>query len=215
MKRIVLLIALAFTLLAAPARARHEISFDFFYDNLSPYGEWSEVDGYGTVWHPSDVDEDWAPYTDGYWSYTDAGWTWVSYEDWGGICYHYGRWVQVDDYGWCWVPDYEWGPAWVSWRKNDHYVGWAPLPPEARWRRETGFGVWVDTQFDIGPLSFRFCNVEDFGAPVLRHVFLQLGRVHVHHVLGPHVEPILAIRVIPLPRVHPDCPLWIGRHDRR
>ena len=176
MKRIVLLLALTFTFLAAPARARYEISFDFFYDNLSPYGEWSEVGGYGTVWHPSGVDEDWAPYTDGYWSYTDAGWTWVSYEDGGGICYHYGRWVQVDDYGWCWVPDYEWGPAWVSWRKSDRYVGWAPLPPEAHWRRETGFGAWVDTHFDIGPLSFRFCNVEDFGAPVLRHVFLPRTR---------------------------------------
>lgn len=176
MKRIALLLALAFTLLAAPARARTEISFDFFYDSLSPYGEWSEVDGYGTVWHPSDVDEDWAPYTDGYWSYTDAGWTWVSYEDWGGICYHYGRWVQVDDYGWCWVPDYEWGPAWVSWRKSDRYVGWAPLPPEAHWRHETGFGVWVDTSFDIGPLSFRFCNVEDFGAPVIRLVCLPRAR---------------------------------------
>lgn len=176
MKRLVLLLALAFTLLAAPARAQDEISFDFFYESLSPYGEWSDVEGYGMVWHPSDMDEDWAPYTDGYWSYTDAGWTWVSYEDWGGICYHYGRWVQVDDYGWCWVPDYEWGPAWVSWRKNDRHVGWAPLPPEARWRRETGFGVWVDTHFDIGPLSFRFCAVEDFGAPVLRHVFLPRAR---------------------------------------
>jgi hypothetical protein len=176
MKRLVLLLALAFTLFAASARAQDEISFDFFYDNLSPYGEWSNVEGYGMVWHPSDVDEEWAPYTDGYWSYTDAGWTWVSYEDWGGICYHYGRWVQVDDYGWCWVPDYEWGPAWVSWRKNDRYVGWAPLPPEAHWRHETGFGVWVDTHFDIGPLSFRFCNVEDFGAPVIRHVCLPRAR---------------------------------------
>ena len=176
MKHLALLLALALTLLAAPARARDEISFDFFYESLSPYGEWSDVEGYGMVWHPSDMDEDWAPYTDGYWSYTDAGWTWVSYEDWGGICYHYGRWVQVDDYGWCWVPDYEWGPAWVSWRKNDRHVGWAPLPPEARWRRETGFGVWVDTHFDIGPLSFRFCAVEDFGAPVLRHVFLPRAR---------------------------------------
>ena len=176
MKRIALLLALVITLLAAQARAHDEISFDFFYDNLSPYGEWSDVEGYGMVWHPSDMDDEWAPYTDGYWSYTDAGWTWVSYEDWGGNCYHYGRWVQVDDYGWCWVPDYEWGPAWVSWRKNDRYVGWAPLPPEAHWRRETGFGVWVDTSFDIGPLSFRFCAVEDFGAPVIRHVCLPRTR---------------------------------------
>jgi hypothetical protein len=48
-----------------------------------------------------------APYSDGYWAYTDAGWTWVSSET-GGIVYHYGRWA-VEDEGWCWTPDYEWG----------------------------------------------------------------------------------------------------------
>ena len=49
-----------------------------------------------------------------------------------GIVYHYGRWTKVEDEGWCWIPDYEWGPAWVSWRESDDYVGWAPLPPESR-----------------------------------------------------------------------------------
>ncbi len=172
MKKLALICFSAITLFHSHAQARVEINFDFFYDSLAPLGEWSKVGGYGYVWHPSDVDEDWSPYSDGYWSYTDAGWTWVSYEDWGGITYHYGRWAEIEDYGWCWVPGYEWGPAWVSWRKNDDHVGWAPLPPEAHFRRETGFGVWVDTHFDIGPGSFRFCNVRDFGAPVLRNVFL-------------------------------------------
>ena len=41
------------------------------------------------------MNEDWAPYTDGYWAYTDGGWTWVSYEEFGGIVYHYGRWTQA------------------------------------------------------------------------------------------------------------------------
>lgn len=172
MKKLALLCFSAITLFHTHAQARVEINFDFFYDSLAPLGEWSKVGGYGYVWHPSDVDADWSPYSDGYWSYTDAGWTWVSYEDWGGITYHYGRWAEIEDYGWCWVPGYEWGPAWVSWRKNEDHVGWAPLPPEAHFRRDTGFGVWVDTHFDIGPGSFRFCNVRDFGAPVLRNVFL-------------------------------------------
>ncbi len=171
MKKLALICFSAITLFLSHAEARVEINFDFFYDSLAPLGEWSKVGGYGYVWHPNDVDEDWSPYSDGYWSYTDAGWTWVSYEDWGGITYHYGRWAEIEDFGWCWVPGYEWGPAWVSWRKNDDHVGWAPLPPEAHFRREIGFGVWVDTHFDIGPGSFRFCHVRDFGAPVLRHVF--------------------------------------------
>src|SRR5687767_13748519 len=75
MKRLVVLLLLTLGMLATTSRAEVELSFDFFHDELSPMGEWAEVDGYGYVWHPSGVDEDWSPYTDGYWSYTDAGWT--------------------------------------------------------------------------------------------------------------------------------------------
>jgi len=154
------------------ARAQDEVSPDFFYDSLSPYGEWVDVGDYGPCWHPAGVDENWAPYTDGYWAYTDAGWTWVSYEDFGGVVYHYGRWMRVDGEGWCWKPGYEWAPAWVSWRRNEEYIGWAPLPPEARWRGDIGFSVWVDSEFDIGPGYYSFCRFRDFGAPVLRPVII-------------------------------------------
>ncbi len=172
-KNLLLLTLAAVLTLATPRPARAlEVSFEFFQDSLSPYGEWIEVGDYGYCWRPTGVDEDWAPYSDGYWSYTDAGWTWVSYEEFGGIVYHYGRWTRVEDEGWCWVPDYEWGPAWVSWRKNDDYVGWAPLPAEARWQRERGISVWADTSYDIGPSHYSFCRSYDFGAPVLRAVLL-------------------------------------------
>lgn len=153
---------------SALAQDDGEVSFTFFYDSLEPFGEWLEVADYGMCWRPSRVADDWAPYTDGYWSYTDAGWTWVSYEeDFGSIVYHYGRWVKVEDEGWCWVPDEEWGPAWVSWRKSDDYVGWAPLPPEAEWEPKVGFSTWVDTDYDIGPANYNFCRVEDIGAPLI------------------------------------------------
>jgi hypothetical protein len=164
--------AALFALRGQPARADDEVSPDFFYDALAPYGEWVDVGDYGSCWHPTGVDADWAPYTDGYWAYTDAGWTWVSYEDFGGIVYHYGRWMRVEGEGWCWTPDYEWAPAWVSWRSNDDYVGWAPLPPEARWRRDAGFNAWVDSDYDIGPGYYSFCRYRDFGAPVLRGVIV-------------------------------------------
>ncbi len=154
----------------APRSAKAEVSFNYFYDNLEPYGEWLEVADYGYCWRPSQVDAEWTPYSDGYWAYTDSGWTWVSYEDWGGICYHYGRWVNLEDEGWCWVPDYEWGPAWVSWRTSEEHVGWAPLPPAVRFRHEVGISVWVDSSYDIGPGYYNFCSVRDFGAPVLRAV---------------------------------------------
>ena len=84
-----------------------------------PYGQWIQVEGYGYCWQPTAAqDPNWQPYTDGYWAYTEAGWTWVSYEDFGWITYHYGRWTQVQDAGWVWVPDYQWAPAWVSWRQS-------------------------------------------------------------------------------------------------
>src|SRR5438128_2442853 len=124
LKALLLLILAAVLPLAAPrtAHAAADVSFDYFYDALLPYGEWIEVTGYGYCWRPTDVDPGWVPYSDGYWAFTDAGWTWVGYEEFAGIVYHYGRWVNVEEVGWCWVPDYEWGPAWVSWRHSDDYV---------------------------------------------------------------------------------------------
>ena len=173
LKSLFLLVLAAVLTFAAPRSARAlEVSFEFFYDSLSPYGEWIEVGDYGYCWRPAGVDAEWTPYSDGYWTYTDAGWTWVSYEEFGGIVYHYGRWTKVEDEGWCWIPDYEWGPAWVSWRKSDDYVGWAPLPAEAHWERERGISVWADTSYDIAPLNYSFCRFHDFGAPVLRPVII-------------------------------------------
>src|SRR6185503_1939233 len=132
MKR--LLLTLAAVVLAGSALPRAQavdVSFDFFYNNMSG-GSWIEVADYGYCWQPDVAvsSSRWRPYTDGYWAYSDVGWTWVSYEDFGWATYHYGRWVRLEDYGWCWVPGYEWGPAWVSWRTGGNYVGWAPLPPE-------------------------------------------------------------------------------------
>ena len=172
----VLITALASFCGATPAVAHPSVSMDFFYDSLDPYGEWVEVADYGYCWHPTGVDEDWAPYTDGYWAYTDGGWTWVSYEDFGGITYHYGRWARIEDEGWCWVPDTEWAPAWVSWRENDDDIGWAPLPPRAHFRAEVGFGSWTDAEYDVGPGYYSFCAKRDFGSPALRPVIIDRSR---------------------------------------
>ncbi len=163
----------AFLAVLFPRESGASVSFNFFYDNLSSHGEWVETDGYGYCWRPSGMDEEWAPYTDGYWAYTDAGWTWVSYEDFGPITYHYGRWVRLDRVGWIWKPDYEWAPAWVSWRYSDDYVGWAPLPPEARWDAAVGISVWADRDYNIGPGYYSFCETRHFGAPVLRNVIVR------------------------------------------
>lgn len=177
LKALLFLLLAAVLPLAAPRPAQAaDVSFDYFYDALLPHGEWIEVTGYGFCWRPTEVEADWTPYADGYWTFTDAGWTWVGYEDFAGIVYHYGRWVSVEGEGWCWVPDYEWGPAWVSWRKSDDYIGWAPLPPRAYWQPEIGISTWADTAYDIGPAFYSFCRVRDFGAPVLRPVIISRAR---------------------------------------
>ncbi len=132
---------LAFVLPALPQARADDMSIDFFYNNLSG-GNWIEVSDYGYGWQPDLAvnDPNWRPYADGYWAYTDDGWTWISYEDFGWAAYHYGRWARLADYGWVWFPgsDLDWGPAWVSWRTGGDYVGWAPLPPR---------GPFVDIRF--------------------------------------------------------------------
>ena len=162
-------------------------SFDYFYDQLQDEGQWLQVDGLGNgyVWQPTQAqDPNWQPYTDGYWAFTDAGWTWVSYEDFGWITYHYGRWTQLDDVGWVWVPDYEWAPAWVSWRQSNadgpdedaNFIGWAPLPPDCVFRHGIGISFWVDANYDIGPGCYSFCRMRDFGSPVLGGVIIDRSR---------------------------------------
>lgn len=105
------------------------VSYQVFYDDLSPYGTWVDVTDYGYVWVP-DVAPGFTPYgTNGYWVYTDMGWTWVSNYPWGWAPFHYGRWYQDPFYGPIWIPGNEWGPGWVDWRQSNGYYGWAPMGP--------------------------------------------------------------------------------------
>ncbi|TMP98150.1 MAG: hypothetical protein E6L07_01125, partial [Verrucomicrobia bacterium] len=75
---------LAFVVSALPQARGADVSIDFIYDNLSG-GNWIEAEGYGYGWQPDVAvsDPNWRPYADGYWAYTDYGWTWISYEDFG------------------------------------------------------------------------------------------------------------------------------------
>jgi hypothetical protein len=148
---------------------------DFFYTALDPYGDWDEVDGYGPVFLPREAQQDrkWRPYSDGEWVRSEQGWTWRSNEPHGWATCHYGRWVRHVREGWMWVPGSEWAPAWVSWRKSETHIGWAPLPPEAHSGR--GFNASVDAYFDIGVRSYNFVPRERFGA----------GRTYVGRIVEP------------------------------
>ena len=140
-------------------------SYSTFYTRLESDGDWIETSNYGYVWQPSVARQSrtWRPYTNGRWVYTDAGWTWISEEPFGWATYHYGRWTRLRNVGWIWVPGSEWAPAWVSWRTSNDYVGWAPLPPEARFERGSGIHNWADSYYDIGPDQYSFVQTANLG----------------------------------------------------
>jgi hypothetical protein len=111
-----------------------------FRPTLDPYGTWVTDQQYGTVWvpNPDAVGDDFAPYvSSGHWALTaDNDWTWQSDYPFGGVVFHYGRWVWVPGTGWAWVAGRRYANAWVDWRvpTDDYgYVGWAPMPPAWGW----------------------------------------------------------------------------------
>lgn len=115
------------------------VSFQLFFDQLQPHGVWVRHARYQYVFCPTGIDAGWRPYTHGRWLYVEGrGWYFASDEPFAWATYHYGRWFPDRDLGWCWVPGTKWAPAWVSWRRSDDIVGWAPLPPE-----EDGYAVSV------------------------------------------------------------------------
>ena len=142
----------------------------YFYDRLSLYGNWIDLNPYGYVWTPRHTGYRFRPYSDGHWAWTDYGWTWIADQEWGDITYHYGRWGWDNDIGWFWVPGTVWGPAWVTWRSNDQYMGWAPLPPEF----EFSAGMNFDSPSINIPLNF--------------WIFIQ-GSHFQDHNLNPYVLP--------------------------
>lgn len=148
------------------------VSFGFFYSSLLPHGEWIEAEPGFYVWRPFHVSYRWRPYLHGRWVWTSYGWYWVSYEPFGWIVFHYGRWYYDDFYGWVWVPDYVWGPAWVEWRYNDDYIGWAPLPPYATFHSSVGI---------------RFTRV--WKAPIHYWTFIPCRYITYHRYVD-HVVPV-------------------------
>ena len=156
---------------AAPAKAAN-VSFDFFYSNLSPHGSWMVSSSYGNVWQPRVYNTDWNPYYDGHWVYTDCGWTWASDYAWGGVPYHYGTWVRDARLGWVWVPGYVWGPSWVVFRSDADYIGWAPVPPSFSVGMSFG-AVSVDPSFYV------FVPSRSFVSPQVRTVIVPRTETNV------------------------------------
>jgi hypothetical protein len=73
-------------------------------DELDRNGSWHDDPQYGSVWTPTAVPADWAPYSAGRWVWDPYyGWSWVDDAPWGWAPFHYGRWVSAGG-GWAWAP---------------------------------------------------------------------------------------------------------------
>ena len=143
----------------------NEENYDVFYSRLSSdEGSWVDAGNYGNCFRPR-VSQDWRPYRDGHWVWTDQGWYWDSNERFAWATYHYGRWVDIGGTGWCWVPGNQWAPAWVSWRESDEDIGWAPLPPEADVSGNGSISSWSDSYYDVGPAAYAFISFSHWHEP--------------------------------------------------
>ena len=168
-KIIFLFLMLCIVTCIAPQKASAQgasVSFQVFYDELTPYGTWVDTPDYGYVWVP-DVAPGFTPYaTDGYWVFTDQGWTWVSNYSWGWAPFHYGRWYTDPVYGPMWVPDNQWGPGWVTWRRSGNYYGWAPIGP----------GISLDVAYsniyNVPNNQWTFVRDRDFGRSNINNYYV-------------------------------------------
>jgi hypothetical protein len=173
MKKIILtaaIIILAFVFTAETKAEYRHGGYGYFYTSLAPHGSWMELDGGLVVWRPALVRRGWAPYTAGQWIWTSDGWYWDSYEDFGYITYHYGRWFYDDFYGWLWVPDNEWAPSWVEWRYDNDYIGWAPLSPYALF--SVNVGIHFSVEYNTPYSHWHFVRYRHFCDPYVNKYYV-------------------------------------------
>jgi len=98
------------------------------WSDLSTYGMWSYLPGYGYGWIPT-VAPGWTPFALGRWCwYPGMGYVWISGDPWGWLPYHYGEWAYMGGMGWAWFPNNfgTWSPATVDWYMGPGWIGWAP-----------------------------------------------------------------------------------------
>jgi hypothetical protein len=169
-------------------------AYDQFQTALAPYGAWDYDSSYGYVWSPSMsvVGAGFSPYaTSGHWVMSEYGWTWVSDWNWGWAPFHYGRWITRGGRGWSWVPGTMWGPAWVSWRSGNGYVGWSPLPPRGM-RLAAGYGVGSPWRFtsagSLGAAHPAFLSSRYLPAMFARTTVVSTDRLLTHGSWTVHVN---------------------------
>jgi len=200
---IFLILLFTFSFPVQKASAQYDnayISYNDFYQNLAPYGQWIEDPKFGYVWSPN-VDGSFRPYyTSGHWALTDYGNTWISDYPWGWACFHYGRWTYDNYYGWLWIPGSVWGPAWVSWRDADGVFGWAPLDPVYDFSTAAGdygcpndWWVFIPYQYIYSGNYYRYWNGPHGNSHIIgKSHFINntYENNHIVFVSGPHAKDV-------------------------
>jgi hypothetical protein len=181
-----------------PAYAQVNVAVEFRAP-LEAHGHWTHNDRWGDVWTPAHIESDWVPYTRGHWVYTDDwGWYWVSDEseaEWGWAVYHYGRWFFDPAEGWIWIPGTEWAPAWVSWRRGEQRIGWAPQPPDEVFveiRDNPHYWVFVEPRNFISDRVWTNIEPGWHQTILLQQTFIVNRTVVVHDrgfAVNPGIEP--------------------------
>lgn len=151
----------------------------YYADDLDGQGEWVYMNDYDSwCWRPTGVTVDWRPYWNGRWGCYSGGMTWISYDPWGYLTHHYGRWGWRSGFGWYWIPGVYFAPAWVAWQHSDLYFGWAPLGyhnTPTSW----GYGHWG------GGHCWNIVNIH------------QINNRHLHRHM--HNDPTILRRFNPVP----------------
>ncbi len=183
MKKLIIISAIlifGFTANAETSSKYYHSVGGYFYTNLTPHGTWIEIGNGIVAWRPTIMHRRWAPYTLGRWVWTDYGWYWDSYEAFGHIVFHYGRWFYDDFYGWIWIPDYDWAPAWVEWRYDDDYIGWAPLHPYAVF--SINFGIRITYEYYVPYTHWHFVTYKHFYNPKVYNYYVP--EKHKYRIYG-------------------------------
>ncbi|MBK8482256.1 MAG: hypothetical protein IPL40_13995 [Proteobacteria bacterium] len=178
------------------------------YRTLAPYGRWLHLPELGPVWVPDRavVGDGFVPYsTGGEWMPTDQGSMFVARAwSWGWLPFHYGRWFRHRSLGWAWRPGSVWAPAWVRWRVGGDYIGWAPMPPAARYFANSSW-VFADQDNWLGPRIHerllprqRWSVAFGLTTPYTRSVIYRDGRARARWYRGPEPRASWAGRYRPI-----------------
>lgn len=109
------------------------------FADLSMYGSWYSIGGFGNCWRPFGAGFGWSPFDAGSWYYDPFfGWSFIGYQPWGWAPYHYGSWIFERGIGWVWVPSgfgyrgNPWRPVTAVFVHSGATVGLVPIHPTDR-----------------------------------------------------------------------------------